>query len=132
MNVTVHAKGVIVTSKQKSLIERKILQLRKYVRDFSPVDVTVSLIDESGPEKGGIDQAVHIMVVLPKEEIFIKEVDDRLMRAFGYAFKSLERRLRRYGKIRRDKENREGSRIKGIINAVGSVGRFVPRRRKRK
>lgn len=128
----VHAKGVIVTSKQKSLIERKILQLRKYVRDFSPVDVTVSLIDESGPEKGGIDQAVHIRVVLPKEEIFIKEVDDRLMRAFGYAFKSLERRLRRYGNIRRDKENREGSRIKGIINAVGSVGRLVPGRRKRK
>lgn len=132
MNVVVHTKGVIITAKQKSLIERKILQLKKYVRDFSPVDVTVTLLDESGPEKGGIDQAVHIKAELPKEEIFIKEVDDRLMRAFGFAYKSFERRLRRYGKIRREKENREGSRIKNIINAVGSVGKYVPRRRKSK
>jgi ribosome-associated translation inhibitor RaiA len=131
MNVVVHAKGVIITAKQKSLIEKKILLLKKYVRDFSPVDVTVTLVDESGPEKGGIDQAVHIKAELPKEEIFIKEVDYRLMRAFGFAYQSFERRLRRYGKIRRDKDYREGSRIKGIINAVGSVGKLVPRRKRK-
>lgn len=131
MNVTVHTKGVIVTAKQKTLIERKILQLKKYVRDFSPVNVTVTLLDESGPEKGGIDQAVHIKANLPKEEIFIKEVDDRLMRAFGFAYQSFERRLRRYGKIRREKRDREGSRIKSIINVVGSVGRLVPRRKRK-
>ncbi|MFA7244019.1 MAG: HPF/RaiA family ribosome-associated protein [Patescibacteria group bacterium] len=131
MNVTVHTKGVIVTSKQKALIEKKVLQLKKYVKAFSPVDVIVTLTDESGPEKGGIDQSVSIKAALPKEEIFIKEIDDRLMRAFGFAFKSFERRLRRYGRIRREKEDREGNRIKGIINAVGSVGRLVPRRRKK-
>lgn len=131
MNVTVHTKGVIVTAKQKTLIERKILQLKKYVRDFSPVNVTVTLLDESGLEKGGIDQAVHIKANLPKEEIFIKEVDDRLMRAFGFAYQSFERRLRRYGKIRREKRDREGSRIKSIINVVGSVGRLVPRRKRK-
>lgn len=140
MKVNIHTKGVIITSKQKALMERQVLRLKRYVQDFSPVSVDVTLLDESSPNKGGIDQAVHINAILPNEKIFIEEVDDRLMRAFNFAVKTLERRFKRYAGKKIDKKRREASRFKSVINVFGgaarvvggTVGRIVPKRKKKK
>ena len=147
MKVNIQTKGIIITAKQKAQMEKQLLRLKKYIRDIEPVVVDVKLLDETGPEKGGVDQAVHINAILPKERIFIEEVDDRIMRAFQFAYKILERRLRRYSDKMIGNRRREGSRFKSIMNvasgagravgsagrvAYGTLGRFVPRRKKRK
>lgn len=140
MKINFHTKGVIVTAKQKSHIEKKLQRLNRYVKGVRPVVCNISLVDESGIERNGIDQKVKINFLLPKENIFIEEVDDRILRAFSFAHKALERRLRRYSKKKTDLERRDRSRIKNIMGSVGgamgavggTVGRIVPKRRKRR
>lgn len=143
MKVNLQTKGVVITSKQKSGIEKKLLRLKRYTKEWSPVTCDVKFIDETGPEKGGVDQTVQINMILPKEKIFIKETDDRIMRAFSYAYHILERKLRRYNQKFTSDRRREGSRLKSVINVVGSplravgsaagaVRRFVPKRKKGK
>lgn len=125
MKVSIQTKGVIITAKQKSGIEKKLLRLKRYTREWSPVNCEVKLIDETGPEKGGIDQTVQINAILPKETIFIKETDDRIMRAFGFAYQILERKLRRYNQKFTSDRRREASRFKAMANVVGGAGRVV-------
>ena len=150
MKINITTKGVIITAKQKSQMERQLMRLKKYVRDIEPITINLKLIDQTGPEKGGVDQAVHINVMLPKDKIFIEEVDDRIVRAFQYAYKILERRLRRYVDKMVGERRRQGSRFKAIYNvahgagrvvggagrvvytAAGAVVRIVPRRRKKR
>lgn len=95
MKITVQTKGVIITAKQKSLIEKKIGKLKKYIPDET-AKVEVVLSDETGSEKGGVDQNVSIFASFGKEKIIIQEVDDRLMRGFAFALKRFERQLSRY------------------------------------
>ena len=132
MKVNIQTKGIIITSKQKSVMERKLLKLKRYVKDFSPVNCDVKLIDQTGEGKGGVDQAVHINISLPKETIFVEEVDDRIVRAFGFAYKIVERRLRRYNQKYTYDRRRKSSKFKSVVNVVGapiraagSAGRFV-------
>ena len=143
MRVNIQTRGVIITAKQKSVIEKKLLRLKRYTKEWGLISCDIKLIDETGPEKGGINQTVQINVVLPKETIFIKETDDRIMRAFGFAQQILERKLRRYNQKHTSDRRREASRFKAMMNVVGSplravgsaagaVRRFVPRRGKRK
>lgn len=142
MKVSVKTKGVVLTSKQKSQIEKQLARLKKFISHIEPVTIEVTFLDLSGPTKGGVDQAVHLNVVLPKETIFIEEVDDRALRAFQFAYKTLERRLRRFAdKLNADKR-RQQSRFKAVVNVVGgagkvmsgaagAVGKMVPRRSKK-
>jgi len=147
MKVNIQTKGIIITAKQKSVMERKLLRLKRYVKEWSPVNCDLKLIDETGENKGGVDQSVHINVLLPRETIFIKETDDRIMRAFQFAYKILERKLRRYNQKYTLDRRREASRFKSVINVVGSpwravgsasravsgtIVRIVPRRKKKK
>lgn len=87
--------------------------------------VEVRFIDQSGPNRGGIDQAVHLQLTLPKETIYIEEVDDRALRAFQYAYKTLERRLRRYADKFGADRRREDRRFKSIAKVVGGAGKAV-------
>lgn len=143
MKVNFNIKGVIINTKQKKMMEKKLLILRKFVKNWSPVNVDVTLTDESGPDKNGIDQAVHINAMLPKEKIYIEEVDDNMMRAFNYAAKTLERRFRRYNNKYINENRRKASNFKSLTNVVGAplrmmgnagkaVGRYVPKRKKKK
>lgn len=94
MKVNVQTDGVIITAKQEAAIEKKIKKLKKYLPvEHAVIDVMMS--DETGPEKGGVDQTVRINTVIGKEKIIIEESDDRLMRAFAYAFERFERQLSR-------------------------------------
>lgn len=107
MKVEFHLKDIVITSKQKSLIEKKIQKLKKYVKN-NPFQVDVYLKDETGSNKDGIDQQVELSTVYNNEKIFVKEVDDRLMRAFGCAFKSFERTIKKLHKQMVDR-SQEGS-----------------------
>ncbi len=147
MKINIQTKGIILTTKQRKGIEKKILRLKRYVRNFNPVICDVKLIDQTGEGKGGVDQAVHINITLPKETIFVEEVDDRVIRAFQFAYKIVERRLRRYNQKYTYDRRRKASKFKSVVNVVGapirfagSAGRFVggtitrivPRRKKKK
>lgn len=107
MKINVHTDGVIITSKQKSLMEKKLARMKKFVTDQT-LTLNVNLKDETSAEKGGVDQSVSISASFAKEKIFIKEVDDRLMRAFVLALKRLERQLTRFHKREIDKTKRGG------------------------
>lgn len=142
MKINIQTKGVIITAKQKSVIEKKLMRLKRYVKEWSPVVCDIKLLDQTGENKGGVDQAIHIKVNLPKETIFIEEVDDRMMRAFGFAYKILERKLKRYSQKYTYDRRRQGSKFKAVANVVGapwravgsaagSISKYVPRRRKK-
>lgn len=99
MKIEFHTKDVLFTSKQKAQFEKKIAKLKKYIKDET-TKIDVFFKDESGAEKGGVDQAVEISTVLHGQKVFVREVDDRLNRAFAYAFKSFERQIGRiHGKL---------------------------------
>lgn len=142
MKVNIQTKGVVITAKQKSQIEKKLLRLKKYTKEWSPVNCDVKLLDQTGENKGGVDQAIHIKIILPKETIFVEEVDDRMMRAFAYAYQTVERRLRRYSQKHTSERRRQASKFKSVVNVVGapwravgsaagSLGKYVPRRKKK-
>jgi len=95
MKVNIHVDGVIITSKQKTLMEKKLLKMKRYVAD-QPLVVDLLLKDESSAEKGGIDQKVDISATFGKEKVFVTETDDRMMRAFAFAIKRFERQLSRF------------------------------------
>lgn len=125
MKVSIKTKGVVLTSKQKSQIEKQILRIKRFIKDIDPVVVEVSFVDQSGPNKGGVDQAVSINTTLPKESIFIEEVDDRAIRAFQFAFKTFERKIRRYADKNINDKRRQQSKFKSVVNVVGGAGRIV-------
>ncbi len=133
MKVSIKTKGVVLTSKQKSQIEKKVMRLKRFVSQVEPVTVEISFLDENGITKGGKDQKVSINAILPKDKIFIEEVDDRALRAFQYAYKNLERRLRRYSEKRLDIKRRGKDSLKNMASVVGgAVGKIVPRGKNKK
>lgn len=110
MKINFQANGVVVSSEDKSLIEAKLLKMKKYLHD-EPIVIDVMLKDETSSEKGGIDQSIHLNVTFGKEKIFIKETDNNLMRAFAFAHKRLGRELTEFNKKRIDKSHRGGGRL---------------------
>jgi len=107
MKVEFHIKDIIITASQKSLIEKKLMRLKRYLKN-EPMTVDIYLRDETSPEKGGVDQAVELSATFNREKLFVREVDDRLMRAFAFAYKSFERQMQRFHKKEIDKSH-EGS-----------------------
>jgi ribosomal subunit interface protein len=107
MKVEFHIKDIVITASQKSLIEKKMMKLKRYSKN-EPMTVDIYLRDETSPEKGGIDQAVELSATFGHEKLFVREIDNRLMRAFAFAYKSLERQMQRFHKKQIDKEH-EGS-----------------------
>jgi len=105
MKVEFHIKEIIISAKQKATLEKKLFKLKKYIKD-EPLVIDCYLKDETSPEKGGADQAVELAATFGNEKIFVREVDDRLMRAFALAYKSFERNLSRFHKKRIDKSRR--------------------------
>lgn len=114
MKIEFHIKDIVITANQKSLIEKRLAKLKRYVKD-EPMIIDVYLTDESSAEKGGIDQSVELSGIFSGEKIFVKEIDDRLMRAFAFAYSSFERQLERFHRKRIDKMG------KGSATAVGRL-----------
>jgi ribosomal subunit interface protein len=118
MKIEFHTNNVILTSKQKAEMEKKLFRTKKYIPD-EPVMIDVILQDESSSEKGGIDQMVKLSATFGKERIYIEEVDERLMRAFAIALQRFERDLERFHEKRTDKNKKPGGlrweKVLGII-----------------
>ena len=108
MKIEFHIKGVIVTPYQKSVIEKKLMKLKRYLKD-EPMIIDVYLTDESSIEKGGVDQSVELSAVFDNEKIFTKEIDDQLMRAFAFAYRSFERNIQRFHRKRIDRTRKSST-----------------------
>ena len=107
MKVKIHIDGVIITSKQNKLMEKKLMKMKRYLPDET-LNIDLFLKDESSAERGGIDQKVEISATFGKEKIFISETDDRMMRAFAFAMKRFERQLVRFHDKRVSKSQSSG------------------------
>lgn len=118
MKIEFHTNNIILASKQKAEMEKKLLRTKKYIPD-EPVMVDVILQDESSSEKGGMDQMVKLSATFGKEKIYIEEVDERLMKAFAIALQRFERDLERFHEKRTDKNKKPGGlrweKVLGII-----------------
>jgi ribosome-associated translation inhibitor RaiA len=105
MKIEFHIKDVVLTAKQKAIIEKKLLKLKRYTNgDESIIDIY--LRDESSPEKGGIDQTIELSTIFLGDKIFIERKDDRLMRGFANAYKAFEDEIVKRHKKKID-QNRE-------------------------
>src|SRR3989344_4856903 len=104
MKIEFHIKDVVLTSKQKAMMEKKILKLKRYLKDES-VKIDIYLRDDSSPEKGGVDQSVELSTVINGEKIFARDVDDRLLRGFVRAQKAFERQISQLHKQKIEKSH---------------------------
>lgn len=118
MKVEFHIKDIVITAKQKSLIEKKLLKLKRYIKD-EPLIIDVYLNDETSAEKGGVDQSVELSAVLGSGKIFVKEIDDRLMRAFAFCYKKFERKLQEVHRKRIDVSHGHEGRLDRILKRLG-------------
>jgi ribosomal subunit interface protein len=118
MKVEFHIKNIVITAGQKSLIEKKLTKLKRYQKN-EPMMIDVYLKDETSAEKGGVDQVVEISAIFNHEKIFVREVDDRLMRAFAFAYRAFERQLERFHRKKIDKTRN------GQEKAIGKFLRAV-------
>ncbi len=105
MKVEFHIKDVIISAKQKALIEKKLYKLKRYIKD-EPLVIDCYFKDETSAEKGGVDQSVELSATFGSEKIFVKETNDRLMRSFAISLKAMERKLSEFHKKRIDKSHR--------------------------
>ncbi|MFA5158094.1 MAG: HPF/RaiA family ribosome-associated protein [Patescibacteria group bacterium] len=94
MQISVVAKDVIITARQKSDIEKKIGRLKKYLKHESPVNIEVHLIDDSGPNKDGVTGTVKIDVRSEHYNIHVEEKKNNIMKAFANALRSVDRQVR--------------------------------------
>ena len=107
MKVIIHTDDVILTAKQKAMMEKKLMKMKRYSPE-EPMTVDLTLKDDSGTEKGGVDQKIHISAIIGKEKIFVEELDDRIMRAFAIAAKKFERQLSTIHKKNVEKSHKGG------------------------
>lgn len=117
MKIEFHIKDVVLTARDKSLIEKKLLRLKRYLKD-EPMTIDVFLRDETSVEKGGVDQAVELSTVINGEKIFIREVDSRLLRSFAFALKKFERNLSKFHEKRIERTHDGDSRFNRFLKSI--------------
>ena len=114
MQTSVLTRGVIITARQKSYIEKKVSRLNKYLKHENPVTVNVQLIDDSGPNKSGVTQTVKIDVTSPHYSLHVEEKKNNVMRAFARAMLSTERQVRDQHKQEIQKSRKGGGRLEKV------------------
>jgi len=122
MDVSISTRGVIVTARQKSYIEKRILKFNKYLKHLSPVKAAVQLIDDSGPNKTGVTQTVKIDLDAPGYELHVEEKKNNLMKAFANAVSAAERQVRDQHKQKIEKRRR-GVSFDSVVNIFGKFRR---------
>lgn len=104
MKLNIRTQDIELTDTERAEIEEKIGRLEKFVVREEPAVIDIHFIDEAGGEtKNGPDQAVHINLLLGKEQIFIEERAENHLKAFELAYHRLKRRLEEH----HDKETEE-------------------------
>ena len=122
MDISISTRGVIVTARQKSYIEKRILKFNKYLKHLSPVKAAVQLIDDSGPNKTGVTQTVKIDLDAPGYELHVEEKKNNLMKAFAKAVNATERQVRDQHKQKIEKRRR-GVSFDKVVNIFGKFRR---------
>ncbi|HPL01683.1 MAG: ribosome-associated translation inhibitor RaiA [Patescibacteria group bacterium] len=122
MDISISTRGVIVTARQKSYIEKRILKFNKYLKHLSPVKAAVQLIDDSGPNKTGVTQTVKIDLDAPGYELHVEEKKNNLMKAFANAVSAAERQVRDQHKQKIEKRRR-GVSFDSVVNIFGKFRR---------
>ena len=122
MDISISTRGVIVTARQKSYIEKRILKFNKYLKHLSPVKAAVQLIDDSGPNKTGVTQTVKIDLDAPGYELHVEEKKSNLMKAFANAVSAAERQVRDQHKQKIEKRRR-GVSFDSVVNIFGKFRR---------
>ena len=122
MDISISTRGVIVTARQKSYIEKRILKFNKYLKHLSPVKAAVQLIDDSGPNKTGVTQTVKIDLDAPGYELHVEEKKNNLMKAFANAISAAERQVRDQHKQKIEKRRR-GVSFDSVVNIFGKFRR---------
>ena len=122
MDISISTRGVIVTARQKSYIEKRILKFNKYLKHLSPVKAAVQLIDDSGPNKTGVTQTVKIDLDAPGYELHVAEKKNNLMKAFDNAVSAAERQVRDQHKQQIEKRRR-GVSFDSVVNIFGKFRR---------
>ena len=93
MKIQFHVGDMIVADKDKDLISKKLLKLKRYLQE-EPAIIDVYITDEAGgPNKRGVDKSVKLSVDFKGEKIFVEEVDSVMMRSFAHVFKRFEHQL---------------------------------------
>ena len=122
MQTSVLTRGVIITARQKSYIEKKVSRLNKYLKNEKPITVTVQLIDDSGPNKSGVTQTVKIDVTSPHYSLHVEEKKNNVMRAFARAMSSTERQVRDQH-TQEIQKSRKGGRFDKVFGILGKFRR---------
>jgi len=122
MDISISTRGVIVTARQKSYIEKRILKFNKYLKHLSPVKAAVQLIDDSGPNKTGVTQTVKIDLDAPGYELHVEEKKNNLMKDFANAVSAAERQVRDQHKQKIEKRRR-GVSFDSVVNIFGKFRR---------
>ena len=122
MDISISTRGVIVTARQKSYIEKRILKFNKYLKHLSPVKAAFQLIDDSGPNKTGVTQTVKIDLDAPGYELHVEEKKNNLMKAFANAVSAAERQVRDQHKQKIEKRRR-GVSFDSVVNIFGKFRR---------
>ena len=117
MKIEFHIKDVVLTASQKSLIEKKLQKLKRYVKDETLI-MDVYLTDETSAEKGGVDQSVELSATFSNEKFFVREVDSRLLRAFAFAYKKLDRNLYDFHEKKLDRTQKGDNHFDRFLKAI--------------
>ena len=123
MQVSVQTKEVILTSRQKSYIEKKLGGLKRYYKtEVEAISVTAHFLDDNGTSKGGYDQLVKIDFEAPSVNFHAEEQSTNMMKAFNKAFAAIERQIREDRKKQLKSHKRDGSRLEKVFGIL-KIGR---------
>lgn len=122
MEISISTRGVIITARQKSYIEKSIKKFSKYLKNREPVKVAVQLIDDSGPNNTGVTQTVKIDLDAPGYDLHVEEKKNNLMKAFSHTVNAVDRQLRDQHKQEIQK-SRKGGRFDKVFGVFGKFRR---------
>ncbi len=118
MKISIRTKGIDLSAKDRTQVEKRISRLKKYFDDEAAT-VDVYFIQESG--EGGnkkADIGVHLNAVMGKEKFFIEEVDDQPMRAFAFAYHRFKRIIERYHRRKVDEATKPAGKLDSLFRMV--------------
>jgi len=120
--VNIKATNMDLTDAIRDYAEGKVLSLKKYVKKFEPVKVSIEVADDSGRHKQGAFFRCEFTVEVPGDLLRVEHSDENLYAAIDKAKDDLARQMRRLkGKLA--SKQRRGEKL------WKRVRRMVPGRR---
>ncbi len=93
--INIKATNMELTDAIRQYTEEKVLSLRKYVKKFEPVKVSIEVADESGRHRQGPHFKCEFTVEVPGNLLRVEEFNEDLYAAVDGAKDDLQRQMRR-------------------------------------